>query len=259
MALGQKLREKLAAKTPCVGSWVSFTDPTITEILGEAGYDFLVIDGEHASLGIEAIQLHLIAASAQNVVPIVRVLGNEPTYIKQVLDVGAPAVMIPWVRTVDDARQAISFCFYPPEGMRGFGPRRAARYGRRGKDYIERANQELMVIIQIEHYQAVENLDQIIKIPGIGALFIGPWDLSGSLGLLGEVNHPRVKEAIDVVISQAHSAEVPVGIAASPLPEEAAKWFSQGVQFVTMGNDYEILAQSCDKSVAKFRNLLTEE
>ena len=253
---GKLLKNKLEAKKPCVGSWVTFTDPAITEILCGAGYDFLVIDTEHAPLGVETVQLHLLATKGEDTVPIVRVLWSDLVYLKQVLDIGAPGVMIPMVHNKEEAEKVISFCLYPPEGIRGFGPRRAAGYDRRIPEYIEKANEEVLIILQIEHFETVENLEEILKVKGLSAIFIGPWDLSGSLGLLGEINHPRVREYVDIIIEKANNANIPVGIAASSKAEDVVGWFKKGVQFVTAGTDYGLLSQACDSSVVSIKQLL---
>ncbi|MGC8777071.1 MAG: HpcH/HpaI aldolase family protein [Candidatus Caldatribacteriaceae bacterium] len=241
-------RRKLLAGQICLGTWVSFTDPTVTELLSGAGYDFLVLDMEHAPLTIETVQLHLLALRGETV-GIVRVPWNDPVHLKRALDIGAQGAMIPMVTTKEEAERAVASCLYPPSGIRGFGPRRASLYDRLGEAYLKKA-QEVLVMIQIEHVEAVNHLDQILQARGIGALFIGPWDLSGSLGLLGQIRHPRVVSAIDQVIAKARERNIPVGIA-TPLPEEEAwQWIEKGVQFLTVGTDYGFLARSVDAAVS---------
>ncbi|MDI3542692.1 MAG: 2-dehydro-3-deoxyglucarate aldolase [Candidatus Atribacteria bacterium] len=253
---GKLLKDKLEAKKPCVGSWVTFADPTITEVLCGAGYDFLVIDAEHAPLEMETVQLHLLATKGEETIPLVRVPWNDLVYLKRVLDIGAPGVVIPMVRNREEAERAISFCLYPPEGIRGFGPRRAAGYERQIPEYVRRANEEILIILQIEHFETVENLEEILQVQGLTAILIGPWDLSGSLGLLGETNHPRVREYIDIIIEKANVAHIPVGIAASSKAEEVIGWFKRGVQFVTAGTDYGLLSQASDSSIISIKKLL---
>jgi len=253
---GELLKNKLEAKKPCVGSWVTFTDPIVTEVLCGAGYDFLVIDAEHAPLGMETVQLHLLATKGEETVPLVRVPWNDLVYLKRVLDIGAPGVVIPMVRNREEAERAISFCLYPPEGIRGFGPRRAADYERRIPEYVRRANEEILIVLQIEHFETVKNLEEILQVQGLTAILIGPWDLSGSLGVLGEINHPRVREYIDTIIEKANVTHIPVGIAASSKAEEVVEWFKKGVQFVTVGTDYGLLSQASDNSVISIKKLL---
>ncbi|MCX7667394.1 MAG: aldolase/citrate lyase family protein [Atribacterota bacterium] len=248
-ALG--FRKKLATGKVCLGTWVSFTDPTVTELLSGAGFDFLVLDMEHAPLTIETIQLHLLALE-EGVAGIVRVPHNDPVLVKQVLDVGAQGVMIPMVTTREEAERAVASCFYPPRGIRGFGPRRASFYDRLGEIYLQKAR-DVLVMIQIEHIESVNRIDEILGVKGIGAIFIGPWDLSGSLGVLGEINHPQVIASINHVIAKTKEKNIPVGIATPLSEEEAWRWMEREVQFLTVGTDYGFLARSADVLVDRLR------
>lgn len=232
-----------------LGTWITFSDPAVTEICAQAGFDFLVFDLEHAPLGIETLSLHLLALKGEKTFPIVRVLWNEPFYVKQVLDAGAPGVMIPWVLTKEDAEKAVASCLYPPKGIRGFGPRRATRYGLATEDYIGRANDEVFCVLQIEHVRAVENLEAILSVPHIDAVFIGPWDLSASLGILGQIGHPLLEDTIATIVAVAREHNLPVGIAAGTDPKEVRHLGTRGIQFATLGTDYGIF-------VAKLRELL---
>lgn len=244
-------KKKLASGKVCLGTWVSFTDPTVTELLSGAGFDFLVIDMEHAPLTIEVVQLHLLALRG-GVTGIVRVPSNDPVPIKQVLDVGASGVMVPMVLTREEAEKAVASCFYPPLGIRGFGPRRASLYDRLGRTYLQKA-QDVLVVIQIEHIEGVNRIDEILEVNGLGAIFIGPWDLSGSLGVLGEIDHPQVVASIDRVIVKAREKGIPVGMTTSLFEREAQWWMERGVQFLTVGTDYGFLVQGADVMVNKLR------
>lgn len=244
-------KKKLTSGTICLGTWVSFTDPTVTELLSGAGFDFLVIDMEHAPLTIEVVQLHLLALRG-GVTGIVRVPSNDPVLIKQVLDVGAPGVMIPMVSSKEEAEKAVASCFYPPRGIRGFGPRRASLYDRLGGTYLQKA-QDVLVMIQIEHIEGVHRVDEILGVNGVGAIFIGPWDLSGSLGVLGEIDHPQVVASIAHVIAKAQEKGVPVGMAVPLSKQEAQRWMEKGIQFLTVGTDYGFLAQGVDVMVRTLR------
>lgn len=236
-----------------LGTWITFSDPTVTEICAKAPFDFLVFDMEHAPLGIQDITPHLLALKGERTFPIVRVLWNEPFYVKQVLDIGVPGVMFPWILSREDAERAVSFCLYPPKGVRGFGPRRASWYGLENTTYLERADEEVFCILQIEHIRAVENLEDILGVPHIDAIFVGPWDLSGSLGILGQMNHPRLEEAIDTIIAVARTKGVLVGIAAGPNPEEAWRFHKKGVHLLTLGTDYGILLNAVSSLSQKTR------
>src|SRR5579872_2601674 len=213
----------LRAGGVCLGAGISFTDPTVTEALSSV-VDFLWIDMEHSPLSIEAVQAHVMAAKGSRATPLVRVAWNDPVLIKTVLDVGAAGIIIPMVRTADEARRAVAACKYPPEGIRGFGPRRPTDYGRRGgPEYCRAANADVIVIPQIEHIDAVRNLDEIIKVPGITSLLIGPQDLAGSMGHMGEPQHPEVWAAIDTIIEKARRAKMFVGAGTGGDPAKLAE------------------------------------
>ncbi len=256
MADMQKFKERLHAGKVCIGSWISFTDPCITELMCGSGFDFLVFDSEHSAMSIETVMLHMMATKGTDVIPIVRVVWNDPVWIKQVLDVGASGVLIPLIRTVEDVRKGVAACMYPPQGMRGFGPRRPANYERYFKEYIERANRDMIVFVQIEHIDAVNNMEEILKVPGLDGVLIGACDLSGTLGLLGQLGHPRVVETINVIIAKAHQAGVAVGMAGPRTPQEVFKWISKGIQFITMASDMGFLSMTSDNSVVELRKLL---
>lgn len=250
--LKERFLQRLQSGPVARGTWITFSDPAITEICAQAGFDFLVFDLEHAPLGIETLTLHLLALKGEATFPIVRVLWNEPFFVKQVLDTGAPGVMIPWVLTKEDAEKAVASCLYPGEGIRGFGPRRASQYGRKTRDYINRANQEVFCVLQIEHIKAVENLEAILSVPHIDAIFIGPWDLSGSLGILGQMDHPLLEEAITTIVTLARKHNLPVGIAAGTDLREVERLQAWGIRFATLGTDYGIFAAKLEELLEMF-------
>src|SRR4051812_37232224 len=169
---------------------------------------------EHNPLSLERVQGHIMATKGSKTTPIVRVSDNHPALIKPVLDIGAAGVIVPLVRTADDVRRAVAACRYMPEGIRGFGPRRPSNYGRNGgPDYIKTANAAILTIAQIEHVDALNNLDEILAVDGLATVVIGPNDLAGSLGHPGEPRHPEVVRAIDTVLARAKKANFPVGLA----------------------------------------------
>jgi 2-dehydro-3-deoxyglucarate aldolase/4-hydroxy-2-oxoheptanedioate aldolase len=231
-------RAKLQAGQVCLGTCITFADPTVTEALCDL-LDFVWIDTEHNPLTLEAVQGHVLATKGTATTPLVRVPWNDPVLIKPVLDLGAAGVIVPLIRTAEDARRAVAACKYPPEGVRGFGPRRPSRYGRAGgPEYIRSANESVLVVVQIEHADAVANIDDILAVPGLTSVVVGPNDLSGSLGHMGEPGHPDVRRAIERVIARANQARVPVGLAAGGEPEVLAGWLDQGVQWLACGADF---------------------
>lgn len=247
-------REKLAGPGPVLGTCVTFADPTVTEALSTV-LDFVWIDTEHNPMSLETVQGHVMATKGSAATPLVRVPWNDPVLIKPVLDLGAAGVIVPLIRTADDARQAVAACHYPPEGVRGFGPRRPARYGHwRGSDYVEAANREVIVCVQIEHVDAVRNIEEIVRVPGLTTAVIGPNDLSGSLGHMTQVDHPDVQAAIDRVIAAAAGVGLPLGIAIGGDPASLARWIERGVKWISIGADFLLLVQALGNTASAVRS-----
>src|SRR5437667_9567128 len=186
MENARKFMEKIRRGQVCLGTGISFTDPTVTEALSTI-LDFVWIDMEHQPLTIETVQAHIMATKGTDTAPLVRVAWNDPVLIKPVLDMGAAGVIVPLVRTAEDVHRAVAACKYPPDGVRGYGPRRPSNYGRTGgPDYIRAANAAILPIVQIEHVDAVNHIEEILAVPGLATVVIGPNDLAGSLGHMGE-------------------------------------------------------------------------
>jgi 2-keto-3-deoxy-L-rhamnonate aldolase RhmA len=250
----QHFRRKLAGRVPCLGTCVTFTDPTVTDALAGV-LDFLWIDMEHNPLTLETVQGHIMATKGTTAAPLVRVAWNDPVLIKPVLDIGAAGVIVPLVRTADEARRAVSACRYPPSGIRGYGPRRPSGYGQNGgPDYIRAADEAIIVIVQIEHIDAVNNLDEILAVPGLTSVVVGPNDLSGSLGHMGNPRHPDVVKAIETVIAKGMKAGIPVGLAGGGEPAEWIGWARKGVRWLSLGADFVFLMQSARQLAETIRS-----
>ena len=252
MENAQYFRQKLRQGELCLGTCISFTDPTVTEAFCTA-LDFVWIDMEHSAFSPEVVQGHIMATKGSRTTPIVRVPWNDPVLIKPVLDMGAAGIIAPQVRTPEEARQLVAACLYPPQGIRGFGPRRPSNYGRDGGvEFCRRANESIITIAQIEHIDAVRNLDQILKVPGITSIVLGPNDLAGSMGQIGNVRNPEVMKAIETVIRGAQSAKIPVGVSAGDV-ELLLEWVELGVQWVSIANDVILMLQATDRAAAEMR------
>jgi 2-keto-3-deoxy-L-rhamnonate aldolase RhmA len=245
-----RFRAKLARGQICLGTVISFTDPTVTEALCQV-LDFVWIDMEHNALSLESVQGHIMATKGSETSPLVRVPWNDPVLIKPVLDIGAAGVIVPFVRTAEEARRAIAACLYPPEGIRGFGPRRPSRYGQLGgPEFCRAANASIMPMVQIEHIDAVANIDEILAVPGLASIVFGPNDLAGSMGLMGQPRHPQVLAAIDTVIAKARRAGMPIGIGAGDDPDVLIDWVGRGVQWLAMGGDCALLLRAATQVAA---------
>ncbi|MBY0523787.1 MAG: hypothetical protein K2R98_10340 [Gemmataceae bacterium] len=243
----QKFRDKLRDGRLCLGSGISCTDPAVVEALCDS-VDFLWIDLEHTPIGLESLQAHLIAARAGGAPALVRVPSNDVAWTKRVLDIGAEGVILPQARSVADVEEFVAACRYPPLGRRGFAPRRASNYGRQRLDeYLQSANSQVFVAVQIETREALEALDAIAQIKGIDSLVVGPADLAGSLlGLPGQVNHPKILESISRIVAKARQAGLTVGIGMGPDADYAQRVAQLGVQWVQCGGDLSFMIRAAD-------------
>lgn len=232
---GAELKAKLRAGQFLRGAWVTIPTTPVIDVMAHAGYDFIILDAEHSPLTVDHIELASVLFRHTSTTPIVRVGFNDQVEIKRTLDAGAEGLVIPMVNTAEEARRAVSYSKYPPQGVRGVAPRAAAQFGR-DADYIKTANDRVIVMPQVEHIDSVNNVDEILKVPGIDALFVGPSDLSASMGLLGQPNHPEVTKVIDGVIAKATKAGVAC-ITVSTSPEQAVSHAKRGFQMVTLGGD----------------------
>jgi 2-keto-3-deoxy-L-rhamnonate aldolase RhmA len=240
MVLRNRVKEMLKAGQVTIGAWINFGTPDSAEILSHMGLDWLVFDTEHGPWSIETAQQLIQAMSGTDVVPIVRVAWNDPVMIKRALDIGAYGVIVPWVNTKEQAIQAVRSAKYPPKGIRGCGPRRVAMYGLNTKEYLQVADDLTMVIAQIETQEAIDNLEEILSVEGIDAIFVGPADLSMSLGFHGEQTHPKNLEAIWKILEVAKKAKTPVGIY-SLGPDWNKTVIEKGFQFVVLGADMSFM------------------
>jgi 2-dehydro-3-deoxyglucarate aldolase len=206
------LKTKLLDNSVSIGSWLQLNNPGAAEILAQSGFDWLTVDMEHSTTKLERAQQLIQIIEAYGVVPLVRVNENNPNIIKQVMDAGAYGVIVPMVNNRADAEKAVRAVKYPPAGTRGVGIARAHGYGRHFDQYVSVINDLSVVIVQIEHIDAVNNLEEILSVEGIDGCFIGPYDLSGSLGMPGQFNQPKVKKALKKVETICRKCKVPLGI-----------------------------------------------
>ncbi len=254
-----KFRAKLKAGQVCLGPGVSLTDPAVTEALCDS-VDFLWLDLEHSPISLESLQAHLIAARAGGAPILVRVPSGEPAWVKRVLDIGAEGVILPQAGSLAEVEQFVAACRYPPQGRRGFGPRRATNYGRQElAAYLAAANRDVFVAVQIETAAALEALDAIVRVPGIDALVVGPADLAGALaGAPGQVEHPRVLEAIATICARARGAGLSVGIGMGPDVGYATRVARLGVNWIQCGGDCGFMIQAADAVYREVRGRLAD-
>jgi 2-keto-3-deoxy-L-rhamnonate aldolase RhmA len=222
-----------------IGSFVTLPALEVAEVMSAAGFDWLLIDCEHAPLDAMWAQRLLQAARVPG---LLRVADGHESTLKRALDTGAAGVVVPMVNTAQQARAIVSFCKYPPLGSRGVGIVRAQGYGLGFEEYVVHANESTAVIVQIEHIAAVENIDAILAVPGVDAAFVGPYDLSGSMGRLGQVDHIDVLAAIEGVRLACERAGMPLGIyvgsaaAAKLYLEKGFSLIAVGIDALMLGN-----------------------
>lgn len=214
--------------------------PQVTEIISNAGFDWVLIDMEHSTLSLDSVQIAL-QVMGESMVRIVRVLGNDDIWIKRVLDTGCDGILVPMIRNSEEAQKAVNSSKYPTVGHRSVGIGRAHKYGAAFKKYISRANKDSLIMIQIEHIEGVKNIDSILAVPGIDSIFIGPYDLSSSMGVTGQVDHPEVRAAIEMVKKKCQMASIPYGIF-SMNPESLKKEINDGCTFLLCGIDVSIFS-----------------
>ena len=249
-----KFRTKLDAGYLCLGTGLTFSDPAVTEALCQS-VDFIWFDLEHNPTSLESLLAHLIAARAGGAPAIVRVPSNDIAWTKRVLDTGAEGIMLPRVASAQEAQQFVSACRYPPMGTRGFGPRRPTNYGRIDLDeFFQQANYHLFVSVQIETMRAVEEIDQILSIEGLDSVMIGPNDLSGAMGILGQVDDPQLLETISTVFKKTKDAGLYAGIGKDANTDYLIRAAELGAQWIQCGCDFEYLIRSADRLFTDIRD-----
>ena len=230
---------KLARRHLLVGTIITLPTPAIAEIFSSAGFDWLFVDLEHSAMSIKDVEI-ILQTAALRTPCVVRVPSNDEVWIKKVLDIGAAGIIVPNVRTKEEAEQAVQLCKYPPEGVRSVGIARAQGYGDKFQEYVLSANDEIAVIIQVEHIDAVENIQNLIKVPGIDSLFIGPYDLSASMGKMGQTTDSEVQNAISRVKRRAEKANIPLGIF-GPTADAVKPYIQNGYTLIAVGIDTLLL------------------
>ncbi len=224
------------------GFWLALADPYCAEICAGAGFDWLLIDGEHAPNDLRSILAQLQTVAPYPVHPIVRPVEGTTAIIKQLLDIGAQTLLVPMVESGEQARELVAAAHYPPEGKRGVATAlvRAARWHRR-TDYVHRANDEVCMLLQVESARGLENLESILAVDGVDGIFIGPADLAASLGYIGNTGHPDVKKAIDKALDTIRNAGKAAGILATDTAL-VSHYREQGAVFIAVGVDTLLLA-----------------
>lgn len=248
------LKKILSEKMQTYGSWITIPHPLIPEILAPAGFEWLVIDMEHSSIGLSDLLTLVISTEANGMVPLARVGENDSHLIKRVMDAGVYGVIVPNVCSRADAEAAVSAVKYPPRGRRGVGLYRAQKFGRQFEEYKLWLEKESIVIVQIEHINAVDNIDEIFSTPGVDGFMVGPYDLSGSLGKPGDFEDPEVVRALRKVADAASRHNISAGFhSVSSDPDEARRRREQGYNFLAFSIDTIFLGDAACKALSILR------
>jgi 4-hydroxy-2-oxoheptanedioate aldolase len=249
-----RFKQSLREGRQLIGLWSSLVSPAATEILGDSGFDWILIDTEHAPNETPMVADQLRAASLGTASPVVRPPWNDPVVLKRLLDVGVQTLLVPFVQSAEEAARAVAATRYPPRGIRGVASvHRANRYGR-VTDYFARADGEMCVLVQLETRTAVDALEAIAGVDGVDGIFIGPSDLAASLGHPGHNAHPDVRRTIEDACRRARAAGTPVGILA-PVESDAQAYLEMGFAFVAVGSDIVVLRKGCDGLVKRFKDV----
>jgi len=225
-----------------LGTWITINHPDVVDALSTLPFDWFVFDMEHAPLTVSDLEVLLMPLRGSSIAPLVRVPWNDIVVIKRVLDLGAEGILIPWVNSGEEAEAAVKYASYPPRGVRGAGPRRCIRFG--GRDFLDYYGkfevEERTIIVQIETSKALRNLEEILSTAGIDAAFIGPMDLSLSLGVPTQYDHPKFVDAVERVLRACQRFDVAPGIHAFNT-EMAKKAVAEGFRFVALMSDIGIM------------------
>lgn len=241
-------KDRLARGDAFIGAFICLPSPESAEIFAELGYDWLIIDTEHGPYDVLTAQ-RMLQAVGRRCPCVVRVPSNEEAWIKKALDIGSAGVLVPLVNTAETAARVVRACRYAPEGVRGMGGARAHRYGVGFQDYVAQANRKIAAIIQAEHIEAVNNIEAIVKVPGIDAVFVGPYDLSASMGKPGRISDPEVQAAMGKIRQATLNAGVKLGIYCSD-PASARSFLQQGYTLIGLSTDLNYLVESAAAALA---------
>jgi len=252
----RNIRKMLRQGQPVVGSWINSGSPIVGELMAGCGFDFLVVDVEHSAVDLPQVQplFQAIKSGDVDCAPMVRLHGVDYALVKRYLDAGAQGVIGPLVNTPEQARLLVEAAKYPPLGNRGVGFCRANQYGMNLQEYVRRANDEVLVAIQIEHIDGVRHIDQILAVEGIDAVFIGPYDLSASMGITGQFDHPDMRAAKKTILEACRAHGIAPGIhIVPPDPKEFVRSLRQGYRLLAYSLDITMLLKACREGLDQIR------
>lgn len=258
--LTDALFERLKKGETLLGTHITCNDPLLTEMIGNAGFDYLWIDTEHTYIEKTMLINHLIAARASRIPAFVRIPWNDQVLAKPILDMGAEGLIFPMIKTPEDAERAVAYCSYPPDGVRGYGPRRSTMFGKWDTaEYIKTNHKKIVKLIQIETKEAVDNIDKIAATDGVDIIVIGPMDLSGAFGKLAQTQDPEIKKIYKYVAEHGRASGKPVLVSTGGYNVENIKfWASIGVNMITIGNEPGYISDGLKTTLKNFKSAMEE-
>ncbi len=250
------LKERIHSGVPTIGSWITLGHSGIAEIMANAGFDWLVVDLEHSVMAIDTAGDLIRVIELCGVSPLVRLTSNHPDQIKRVMDAGAHGVVVPMVNSAADAMRAVTAVHYAPEGSRGVGLARAQGYGVRFREYFAWQKEHVVVIVQIEHRDALDNLEEILTTPGVDGFIIGPYDLSCSMGIPGQFDHPDFVAAMERIRATGEKLGCPAGLhIVEPDNERLAQSLREGYRFIAYSVDIRLLDVGVRQGLQCFKEM----
>lgn len=251
------IKEKIQNNEVAIGTHIKIGNQVVTDILCNCGFDILWVDGEHGPMDRKDINQQIITIRGAGLAPFVRVPWNDPVLVKPVLEMGPAALVFPMISSVEEAKRAVEACRYPPKGIRGFGPMKANNYGTMNQEeYLELADGEPWVVLQIEHFKAIKDLGNIINVDGVDSIVIGPNDLSGSIGKLGQTRHPEMLKLIDEYASACRAANIPFGTSIGFDQQNVTEWIKRGVNWICVDADASYLLDGGIKTYTGVKDVL---
>lgn len=254
-----KIKEKILKNELIIGTHIILGGPEICEIMCYCDFEFIWIDGEHGPLDKKDINLLIMTTRSHGLAPFVRIPWNDPVLFKPILDMAPAAIVVPFIKTAEDAKLAVASCKYPPTGIRGFGPHRANNFNTINfEDYLKKSITEPLLILQIEDIDAVNNLEDIIKVEGVDSICVGSNDLSGSMGLLGQTRNPKVMKIFDKIAYICNEANFPFGASLGWSEEIISDWIKRRVRWLSVDSEIKFIIDGGKKTFENVNNLYHE-
>lgn len=252
------VKQKLASGEPTLGCFLGMGSPNVAELMSHSGFDFIVIEMEHNGVDMAEVQHMLMAINGTDAIPIVRLPSDDQVFVQRSLDIGALGILVPLLRTAEQAEAVVRASRYPPAGVRGFGPLRASHYTIDYPDYLGRANDNMLVAFLLETREAMENLEEITQVPGVDALYLGLWDLYLSYGVSPlQMPNPEMEKLVERAIEVCAANGVALGIG-NGSPEDLVHSLDRGLTFLGYGPDFVLLTSAARVGVEAFRGAVAK-